>query len=132
MTRDILIQHLKTATANSSYKVSDQLPFNNAQTPLYERNFKTLYVSDRSEVTQPLIQLLNATNIPVTDFELTVTFATDAKAPAQANTAPVYTILRNATSVFANTISTQVEITSEIQDDIQITTAVYDYRTIVH
>ncbi len=132
MTRDILIQHLKTAITNTSYKVSDQLPFNSAQTPVYERNFKTLYVSDRSEVTQSLIQILNATNIPVTDFELTVIFATDAKAPAQANTAPIHTILRNATSVFANTISTQVEITSEIQDDIQITTAVYDYRTIEH
>jgi hypothetical protein len=64
-----------------------------------------------------------------TQFSFTVYFATDAKVRV-ADADAVLAAVTSARTVFPNTISSDVEIVSEIEDDIQITTAVYNYSRI--
>jgi len=127
--RELLIQGLKTRLAGTKFAVSDNLPFNSAQTPVYTRNFRTLYVSERDQNTAPLLLTLSGPNVDQTQFSFTVYFATDAKVRV-ADADAVLAAVTSARTVFPNTISSDVEIVSEIEDDIQITTAVYNYSRI--
>lgn len=125
--RALLVTHLTSALANTSFAVSNQLPFNSAGTPVYERNFRTLYVSDTESETIPLFLTLDLNDILITQFTLTVIFAADAKT-RNSDTDTVLNTLRAAGSIFQATTESTVNISQSITDDYQITTAEITFR----
>lgn len=77
MRQDILdyIRRLNLGT----YKISAELPFNSADTPLYIKNPKTIYVDVAQIDSVPLITALNGLSIREQSTTVSVSFSSDAK-----------------------------------------------------
>jgi hypothetical protein len=76
--RDIVLDYLNTNKV-TGFKVTEMLPFNSSGQPLYQNNFKSIYVDQPQTVQEPLIDVLNGHGIVNETTTITVYVVTDAK-----------------------------------------------------
>jgi hypothetical protein len=76
--RDIVLDYLNTNKV-TGFKVTEMLPFNSSGQPLYQNNFKSIYVDQPQTVQEPLIDVLNGAGIVNETTTITVYVVTDAK-----------------------------------------------------
>jgi hypothetical protein len=76
--RDIVLDYLNTNKV-TGFKVTEMLPFNSSGLPLYQNNFKSIYVDQPQTVQEPLIDVLNGAGIVNETTTITVYVVTDAK-----------------------------------------------------
>lgn len=77
--RTDLIATIRSSLAtHTAFKVSDELPFNSADVPLYNKNIKTVYVSEEEQSVTEFIPTLSG-DIMQTESVITAFLTTDAK-----------------------------------------------------
>jgi hypothetical protein len=85
--RQQVIDKLK-GLALTSYSVTEELPFDESDNPLYIKNPKRIYIDNTQTAQEPLIVALDGLNIETTTESVTVYFTVDAKnVPANYETA---------------------------------------------
>lgn len=76
--RQQILEHIASKDLGS-FSLSKELPFTGSDQPLYEKNFKKIYVDAEQITINPVIQLLNGRDIEQETTSVSVYFTTDAK-----------------------------------------------------
>ena len=115
--RDELLTQLVTNLAPyPGYSVSSELPWNSAGEPLYQKNYKTLYLSeDQQDVTQ-YVPVLNATKIMQTETTVNGYLVTDAKNQPIDIDSVIANVLIARTAI-SSIIDVNSSVETEIEDD---------------
>jgi len=123
--RDSVITQLQRISTGS-FQIAQELPRSQADTPLYIKNPKRIYV-DRTETTQtPILSTLDRNNIAEETQTNSVYFSVDAK-----NTAPNTEDLVNAIQNIKDSIELrganrrEVTVTREYSDDLLVFTITF-------
>jgi hypothetical protein len=78
--RDDLITTITTNLGgHTSFGISNELPYSTADTPLYLKNLRTVYVDEQQEEVTELFNTLDNNDVFQTETTCTVYLATDAK-----------------------------------------------------
>jgi len=112
---DLLTQITTNLSSYSAFKVSNELPFNSSDTPLYQKNMKTVYVDEQF---QDVTEYAPTFSQDVMQTETTVSayLTTDAKNQPSDIDSVVNAILDARTGI-ANVFQTSSQVESEIADD---------------
>jgi hypothetical protein len=115
--RDNLITALTAnLSGHSSFGISSELPYSTADTPLYLKNLRTVYVDELQEDVTELFNCLDNNDVMQTETTCTVYLATDAKnQPTDIDTL-VANIQLARNGVTAATKSS--EVTTELDADV--------------
>lgn len=115
-----------------NYKVSDELPFSNSGTAMYLKNAKTFYVDDDQVTTEPFMQVMNGAIIESEVTTVRVYLSTDAK-QKPSDYANVVSGIKAWKYVTANTpyFRKEVDVTSEFENDLQITQFEFRFTKII-
>jgi hypothetical protein len=111
------------------YRFSKELPYEETGTPLHIKNPLTIYVDDEDISETPLIRTLSGNHINVRTTTLDIYFSNDAKNTPN-NYGSLVNYLLAAKDVKPGYNSTDSEITTDIQDDLQVTTVRVTYTKI--
>jgi hypothetical protein len=76
--RDEVIQEIQKKNFNG-FRVSRELPFEDADQPLFLRNTKTIYVDNPQTVEEPLFTTMDSKNVNTEVTSVTVYYSSDAK-----------------------------------------------------
>lgn len=119
--RQQVIDHIKTEELGS-FAVSEELPFIGSDVPLYQKNFKKIYVDRPQITTEPVIQLLNDPAIELQTTTVRVYFTTDAKRlPANYQTIVDHIKDARNISLVGNYIRRDCSIESTYENDALVT-----------
>jgi len=112
---DLLTQLGTNLAAHTGFKVSDELPFDSAGTPLYEKNMKTVYVSEAAKDIVEHVPLLTG-EIMQTETSVTAYLTTDAKnQPSDIDTVTANVL--SARTAVSNTFDSSSSVEIDIEDD---------------
>lgn len=126
--RQDIIDYINTLSLGSII-LSQELPWTDSGTPLYQKNIKRIYVDVTRYNTEPLIQTLDGININSDISSVGLYFSADAK-QLPSNYDSVVEDLRQAKDI---TLSTQgnfrreCDVTTEFQNDLLITQLEYRF-----
>ena len=128
--RSTVLAYLKGLKLGT-YKMSEELPFSNSNTPLYLKNVKTVYIDTEDYSTEEFIAVFNAS----IDSEVTtvrVFFANDAKKNPTEYNLVVNSIkgaknLANANGYFRSS----VDVTTTFEGDLKITEFEFRYTKLL-
>jgi hypothetical protein len=130
MSRDVILQQLKTSLNSfSNFKVSTELPWDSAGTPLYQKNMRCVYVNSEQTVTRPLIETLDLCDVYITDSQITALLTVDAKNPPSDQNA-VVVACQAAVFAVAGAINRNTTISTEITDDYITYSFEYNYSKV--
>ena len=76
--RDLVLLHLNTGKL-TGFGVSYELPYNQNGTPLYQQNYKTIYVDQPQTEQEPLLDTLDGVSIVSETTSINAYLTTDAK-----------------------------------------------------
>jgi len=112
---DLITQITTNLSSYTAFKVSNELPFNASDTPLYEKNMKTVYVNEQF---QDVTEYAPTFSQDVMQTETTVNayLTTDAKNQPSDIDSVISGILDARTGV-ANVFQTSSQVDSEITQD---------------
>lgn len=119
--RDQVLQEIQKQNFNG-FRVSKELPFEDADQPLFLRNTKTIYVDNPQTVEEPLFTTLDSKNVNTEVTSVTIYYSTDAK-NQPANYQSVLSGIRQMRDNFASRGYFRREATAQtsIQGDIVVT-----------
>ena len=124
-----LLSYLTTATSTATIKVVSELPWNTAGEPLYLKNMKKMYLDQEQRTQTTLIPTLTGDDIYQNDLTVTGYFAVDAKNAPTGLDAAITTILSARDKTGVNNFGSEVDYTTDIQDDVIIYTVEYRLNT---
>jgi hypothetical protein len=124
-----LLSYLTTATSTATIKVVSELPWNTAGEPLYLKNMKRMYLDQEQRTQTTLIPTLTGDDIYQNDLTVTGYFAVDAKNAPSGLDAAITTILSARDKTGVNNFGSEVDYTTDIQDDVIIYTVEYRLNT---
>lgn len=128
--RALLLDHLRTQLANTSYRVSDEIPWVQSGQPLYLKNARVIYLDQQEEFYRDLYATLGDTDrVFVREIRVQALFTADAK-NSPATTQQVFQALTDARRVPPACHRRDCEIRTENQNDRKIYIAEYRFETI--
>lgn len=128
--RTDIIDYIISAPLHS-YNFSRELPFLENGDPLYVRNPKTIYVDNPSKEVTPLFTTLDNLGISVETQTISVYFSNDAKnVPNNYDDLVDYLLLAKNLKPENGFNDRSVDISVDIEDDLQVTTVELQYTKI--
>lgn len=125
---DILTQ-LGTNLAGTSVKLSQELPWETGENPLYLQNMKTVYVDEEQINVEQLYRTLDQSNVNATVTTVNAYLSVDAKNQLSDINTVVANIL-SARNVVSSTIDSASDYETDIEDDVITYTFEYNFTTI--
>lgn len=129
--RSIVLDYLN-ANKVTGFTATDMLPFNSSGQPLYQNNFKTIYVDQPQTVQEPLIDVLNGPGVVNETTTISVYVVTDAK-KLPANYDAVVSMIKNARldSDIAGVTQRATTVSTEYQADAMVTQFNINFRKLI-
>ena len=127
--RSDLLTQITTNLANSSIRVSNELPFNTSGQPLYNQNMKFVYVDEEQLDVEQLYRTLDQSNVNTTVTTVNAYLSVDAKNQLSDINTVVANIL-SARNVVSSTIDSASDYETDIEDDVITYTFEYNFTTI--
>ena len=124
-----LLSYLTTATSTATIKVVSELPWNTAGEPLYLKNMKRMYLDQEQRTQTTLVPTLNGGDVYQDDLTVTGYFAVDAKNSPTGLSQAITTILSARDKTGVNNFGSEVDYTTDIQDDVIVYTVEYRLNT---
>jgi biopolymer transport protein ExbD len=119
------------ASKLKNYKVSQELPFSNSGIVMYLKNPKSIYVDEDQVTNEAVIQLLNGNDIMGETTTTRVYLATDAK-QQPTDYATVINVLKNGKTLLgAGYFRKECDVTTEFENDLQVTTVEYRFTKLL-
>jgi len=130
MIRDDLITQITTnLTSYTEFNVVSDLPYDASGTPLYQKNFKTVYIDEQNDTKTQLYRTLDQGEVFQTDTVVNAYVTVDAKnQPSDIDN--VITGILNAKSVVTNTQLNEATYETEIEDDYITYTFEYNFTNV--
>jgi hypothetical protein len=130
MIRDDLITQITTnLTSYTEFNVVSDLPYDASGTPLYQKNFKTVYIDEQEDTKTQLYRTLDQGEVFQTDTVVNAYVTVDAKnQPSDIDN--VITGILNAKSVVTNTQLNEATYETEIEDDYITYTFEYNFTNV--
>ena len=130
MIRDDLITQITTnLTSYTEFNVVSDLPYDASGTPLYQKNFKTVYIDEQNDTKTQLYRTLDQGEVYQTDTVVNAYVTVDAKnQPSDIDN--VITGILNAKSVVTNTQLNEATYETEIEDDFITYTFEYNFTNV--
>lgn len=130
MIRDDLISQITTNLASyTAFNVVSDLPYDSSGTPLYQKNFKTVYIDEQEDTKTQLYRTLDQGEVFQTDTVVNAYVTVDAKnQPSDIDN--VITGILNAKSVVTNTQLNEATYETEIEDDYITYTFEYNFTNV--
>ena len=126
---DLITEITAKLSGHSSYNISSELPYDSNETPLYQKNLRTVYVDEQQDDVTEFIPTLDSQDILQTLTTVNVYLTTDAKN----QTSDINTVISNI-MLAADGISGKVQndrlVTTEITADTITYTFEYNFITI--
>jgi len=128
--RDDLITQITTnLTSYTNFNVVSDLPYDASGQPLYQKNFKTVYIDEQEDSKVQLYRTLDQGEVFQTDVIVNGYLTVDAKnQPSDIDN--VITGILNAKSVVTGTQSNEANYETEIQDDFITYTFEYNFTNV--
>ena len=127
--RSDLLTQITTNLANSSIRVSNELPFNTSGQPLYNQNMKFVYVDEEQLDVEQLYRTLDQSNVNTTVTTVNAYLSVDAKNQLSDINTVVANIL-SARNVVGSTLDSASDYETDIEDDVITYTFEYNFTTI--
>jgi hypothetical protein len=129
--RSIVIDYLNQNKV-TGFTATDMLPFNSSGLPLYQNNFKTIYVDQPQTVQEPLIDVLNGHGVVNETTTITVYVVTDAK-KLPPNYDAVVSMIKNARldSAISGVTQRATTVSTEYQADAMVTQFNINFRKLI-
>lgn len=128
--RSELITYL-TANMPASFKVSNELPFEEGGNNLFRKNFKRVYVGNEQKSMTVLQAIMNGADVMETQTTINAYLAVDAKnRPSDLDTALSVMAQARTQSGISNSFRNEFTYTTEIDGSFEIYTFEYIFRTI--
>ena len=119
--RQAVIDHIDALTLGT-FKMSDELPFDASGQPLYQKNFKRIYVDNDQKTTTSLFTVLNGDNPLVETTTVRVYFTTDAKQLPKNYDSLVEDIkIAKDTAALTGLIERQCDVATSFTEDAMLT-----------
>ena len=130
MIRDDLISQITTNLASyTAFNVVSDLPYDASGQPLYQKNFKTVYIDEQEDTKTQLYRSLDQGEVFQTDTGGNAYITVDAKnQPSDIDN--VITGILNAKSVVTNTQLNEATYETEIEDDYITYTFEYNFTNV--
>lgn len=113
---DLLTQIGTNLSGHSAFKVSSELPFDSAGQPLFQKNMKTVYLSEEDQDQTQYLPVLGTNKVYQTETTVTGYLVTDAKnQPSDIDTVVSNVLL--ARNVITSFIDRSSSVETEIEDD---------------
>lgn len=130
MIRDDLISQITTNLASyTAFNVVSDLPYDSSGQPLYQKNFKTVYIDEQEDTKTQLYRTLDQGEVFQTDTVVNAYVTVDAKnQPSDIDN--VITGILNAKSVVTNTQLNEATYETEIEDDYITYTFEYNFTNV--
>jgi len=130
MIRDDLITQITTnLTSYTEFNVVSDLPYDASGQPLYQKNFKTVYIDEQEDTKTQLYRTLDQGEVFQTDTVVNAYVTVDAKnQPSDIDN--VITGILNAKSVVTNTQLNEATYETEIEDDYITYTFEYNFTNV--
>ena len=128
--RDDLITQITTNLSTyTAFNVVSDLPYDASGQPLYQKNFKTVYIDEQEDSKVQLYRTLDQGEVFQTDVVVNAYLTVDAKnQPSDIDN--VITGILNAKSVVTGTQSNQALYETEITDDFITYTFEYNFTNV--
>lgn len=128
--RDLLITYL-TANMPSTFKVSNELPFEEGNNSLFRKNMKRFYVGNEQITTRVLQAIINGDDVMETQRTIFVYMATDAKNRSN-DLDTALSVMANARTQcgISNSFRNEFTFTTEIDGSVEIYTFEYIFNSI--
>lgn len=125
--RSELLTYLKTQNLGQ-VTLSQELPYEKDGSPLYNKNFKKLYIDRTNSVQEPLIDLMNGQCIVKQTQTVDCYLTLDAKTSVN-NYQSIISIMQAARNniVVGDTLSRTCSISQEYDGDAEITKFIYQF-----
>lgn len=130
MIRDDLITQITTNISSyTEFNVVSDLPYDASGQPLYQKNFKTVYIDEQNDTKTQLYRTLDQGEVFQTDSVVFAYLTVDAKnQPSDIDN--VITGILNAKSVVTNTQLNEATYETEIEDDYITYTFEYNFTNV--
>ena len=128
--RDDLITQITTnLTSYTNFNVVSDLPYDASGQPLYQKNFKTVYIDEQEDSKVQLYRTLDQGEVFQTDVIVNAYLTVDAKnQPSDIDN--VITGILNAKNVITGTQLNEAFYETEIQDDFITYTFEYNFTNV--
>jgi hypothetical protein len=115
----------------ASFKVSNELPFEEGGNNLFRKNFKRVYVGNEQKSMTVLQAIMNGADVMETQTTINAYLAVDAKnRPSDLDTALSVMAQARTQSGISNSFRNEFTYTTEIDGSFEIYTFEYIFRTI--
>ena len=123
--RDSVIEYITSAPLQR-YNFSRELPYSENGVPLHLKNPLTIYVDEEDFQQQSLFRTLGSLNIDILTTTVSVVFSNDAK-NTPTNYGSLVSYLLGGKNIAGGFNDAQANISTEIVDDLQVTTVELQY-----
>jgi hypothetical protein len=114
--RDDLLANTSVSLASTSVSVSQELPFDSAGVPLYEKNMKKLYIGEDNTAREPLIPVLDFNPVENVVTIVTAFLTIDAKNPLTDIDTITAAVINSKNSI-SNQITRNCVMATDFTDD---------------
>lgn len=114
--RDDLLANTSVSLASTSVSVSQELPFDSAGVPLYEKNMKKLYIGEDNTAREPLIPVLDFNPVENVVTVVTAFLTIDAKNPLTDIDTITAAVINSKNSI-SNQITRNCVMATDFTDD---------------
>ena len=114
--RDDLLANTSVSLASTSVSVSQELPFDSACVPLYEKNMKKLYIGEDNTAREPLIPVLDFNPVENVVTIVTAFLTIDAKNPLTDIDTITAAVINSKNSI-SNQITRNCAMVTDFTDD---------------
>tara|TARA_R110000744_G_scaffold159306_5_gene275444 strand:- start:6424 stop:6816 length:393 start_codon:yes stop_codon:yes gene_type:complete len=114
--RDDLLANTSVSLASTSVSVSQELPFDSAGVPLYEKNMKKLYIGEDNTAREPLIPVLDFNPVENVVTIVTAFLTIDAKNPLTDIDTITAAVINSKNSI-SNQITRNCAMVTDFTDD---------------
>ena len=114
--RDDLLANTSVSLASTSVSVSQELPFDSAGVPLYEKNMKKLYIGEDNTAREPLIPVLDFNPVENVVTIVTAFLTIDAKNPLTDIDTITAAVINSKNSI-SNQITRNCAMDTDFTDD---------------
>ena len=114
--RDDLLANTSVSLASTSVSVSQELPFDSAGVPLYEKNMKKLYIGEDNTAREPLIPVLDFNPVENVVTIVTAFLTIDAKNPLTDIDTITAAVINSKNSI-SNQITRNCVMVTDFTDD---------------
>ena len=121
-----LLTALTTGLNTTGIAVSNELPWNTGNEPLYLKNMKRVYLGPEQRVDEDLIPILNGNNVKRRQLTVRGYLAVDAKNPPTQTDSAINLILTAKGSTGVVNFDEESDYTVEIDEDVIVYT--FEFR----